>query len=79
MGEDGAQGLGEVKKAGGMTIAQNEESCVVFGMPKAAIERGYAMRVVALDVLSSTLQTLCVRSDSHKDNGGAGKSVRAGR
>jgi hypothetical protein len=37
------------------------------------------MRVVALDVLSSTLQTLCVRSDSHKDNGGAGKSVRAGR
>ena len=59
MGDDGAQGLGAVKKAGGMTIAQSEESCVVFGMPKAAIERGYATRVVALDVLSSTLQALC--------------------
>jgi two-component system chemotaxis response regulator CheB len=73
MGDDGAQGLGAVKKAGGMTIAQSEESCVVFGMPKAAIERGYATRVVALDVLSSTLQALCSRE------GGAGKAFRAGR
>ncbi len=77
MGDDGAEGLGAVKKAGGMTIAQNEESCVVFGMPKAAIERGYATRVVALDVLSSTLQALCVRSESRGQNG-AGKAVRAG-
>jgi two-component system chemotaxis response regulator CheB len=78
MGEDGAQGLGEIKKAGGMTIAQDEESCVVFGMPKVAIERGYATRVVALDGLASTLQTLCVRSDGHRENGGGGKSARAG-
>ena len=35
MGDDGAEGLGAVKKAGGMTIAQSEESCVVYGMPKA--------------------------------------------
>ena len=34
MGDDGAEGLGAVKAAGGMTIAQNEESCVVYGMPK---------------------------------------------
>jgi two-component system chemotaxis response regulator CheB len=79
MGEDGAQGLGEVKKAGGMTIAQNEESCVVFGMPKAAIERGYATRVVALDVLSSTLQVLCGRNEGQGDNGGGGKALRVGR
>ena len=42
MGDDGAEGLGAIKKEGGMTIAQSEESCVVYGMPKAAIERGYA-------------------------------------
>jgi two-component system chemotaxis response regulator CheB len=79
MGDDGAEGLGVVKKAGGTTIAQSEESCVVFGMPKAAIERGYAMRVVGLDVLSSTLQAICGRSEGRGEGGGAGKSVRAGR
>lgn len=59
MGEDGAAGLGLVKNAGGLTIAQSEESCVVFGMPKAAIERGFAMRVVALDALASALASHC--------------------
>jgi two-component system chemotaxis response regulator CheB len=59
MGEDGATGLGEVKKAGGMTIAQSETSCVVFGMPKAAIERGFATRVIDLDALANTLQAQC--------------------
>jgi two-component system chemotaxis response regulator CheB len=59
MGEDGAAGLGLIKNAGGITIAQSEESCVVFGMPKAAIERGFAMRVVALDALASTLANQC--------------------
>jgi two-component system, chemotaxis family, protein-glutamate methylesterase/glutaminase len=60
MGEDGAQGLGVVKAAGGMTIAQSEESCVVFGMPKAAIERGYVVRVVGLDALANTLMAQCM-------------------
>jgi len=59
MGEDGAAGLGMIKGAGGTTIAQSEESCVVFGMPKAAIERGYAMRIVSLDTLANTLVGLC--------------------
>jgi two-component system chemotaxis response regulator CheB len=59
MGEDGANGLGMIKDAGGMTIAQSEETCVVFGMPKAAIERGFAMRVIPLDTLASTLASLC--------------------
>jgi two-component system, chemotaxis family, protein-glutamate methylesterase/glutaminase len=79
MGDDGAQGLGEVKKAGGMTIAQSEESCVVFGMPKAAIERGYATRVVGLEVLASTLQALCGRGNGHVENSGVSKALRAGR
>jgi two-component system, chemotaxis family, protein-glutamate methylesterase/glutaminase len=76
MGDDGAEGLGAVKKEGGMTIAQSEDSCVVYGMPKAAIERGYAIRVVALDVMGSTLQAICGRSK--KSDSSAGRAVRAG-
>jgi two-component system, chemotaxis family, protein-glutamate methylesterase/glutaminase len=76
MGDDGAEGLGAVKKSGGVTIAQNEESCVVFGMPKVAIERGYATRVIALDVLSSTLQALCGRGEN--PDRPANKAFRAG-
>ena len=59
MGEDGAEGLGVMKRAGAMTIAQDEASCVVFGMPKAAIERGYTQRVVSLELLANTLQAQC--------------------
>lgn len=49
MGDDGARGLLEMKTAGAATIAQNEETCVVFGMPKEAIQRGAADKVLALD------------------------------
>ena len=76
MGDDGAEGLGAIKKEGGMTLAQSEESCVVFGMPKAAIERGYVVRVVGLDVMGATLQALCGRSSG--DMGSASRAVRAG-
>jgi len=82
MGDDGAQGMGEVKAAGGMTIAQSEDSCVVFGMPKAAIERGYAVRIVGLDVLANTLQLQCAvdRKNGDISEPGAGsKAVGAGR
>jgi two-component system chemotaxis response regulator CheB len=64
MGEDGAQGIGIVKAAGGMTLAQSEESCVVYGMPKAAIERGFVQRIVALDALANTLQSQCLPARS---------------
>ena len=77
MGDDGAEGLGAIKKEGGMTIAQSEESCVVYGMPKAAIERGYAIRAVALDVMASTLQAICGRNTG-SDMGSTGRAVRAG-
>jgi two-component system chemotaxis response regulator CheB len=66
MGEDGALGLGEVRAAGGLTIAQDQESCVVYGMPKAAIERGYAMRVVSLQELPNALQAQCAPARSDK-------------
>jgi two-component system, chemotaxis family, protein-glutamate methylesterase/glutaminase len=48
MGDDGAKGLLELKEAGAFTIAQDEETCVVFGMPKEAIKLGAAMRVLPL-------------------------------
>lgn len=48
MGDDGARGLLEMRKAGACTLAQDEESCVVFGMPKEAIELGAAQRIVRL-------------------------------
>jgi two-component system chemotaxis response regulator CheB len=60
MGEDGAVGLGEIRAAGGFTVAQSQETCVVFGMPKAAIERGYAMRIADLQALPNILQAQCV-------------------
>jgi two-component system chemotaxis response regulator CheB len=76
MGDDGAEGLGAVKKEGGMTLAQSEESCVVYGMPKAAIERGYAIRVVGLDNIGATLQSVCGRSAGSVAS--TGRAVRAG-
>ena len=48
MGADGAQGLLKMKQAGAKTIAQDEESCVVFGMPKEAIKAGAVDRIVPL-------------------------------
>ncbi|BDA79016.1 chemotaxis response regulator protein-glutamate methylesterase of group 3 operon [Leptospira kobayashii] len=48
MGDDGAQGLLEMKQAGAVTVAQNEESCIVFGMPKEAIRRGAADKILPL-------------------------------
>jgi two-component system chemotaxis response regulator CheB len=62
MGEDGAEGMNAIRRAGGMTVAQSEDSCVVFGMPKAAIERGYAIRVVPLDAMANTLQAQCTQA-----------------
>ena len=49
MGDDGASGLLEMKEAGAYTIAQDEQSCVVYGMPKEAIKRGAACAILALN------------------------------
>ncbi len=49
MGDDGANGMKAMRDAGARTIAQNEETCVVFGMPRVAIERGAVEEVLPLD------------------------------
>jgi two-component system chemotaxis response regulator CheB len=51
MGRDGAQGMQQLKSAGAVTLAQNEETCVVYGMPKAAVDLGVVDRVVPLDLM----------------------------
>jgi two-component system, chemotaxis family, protein-glutamate methylesterase/glutaminase len=55
MGSDGAQGLHKMKFAGAATIAQDEATCVVFGMPKEAIRLGAANRVVPLPLIAPAI------------------------
>ncbi|MBN1256929.1 MAG: chemotaxis response regulator protein-glutamate methylesterase [Planctomycetes bacterium] len=58
MGADGAEGLLHMREAGANTIAQNEESCIVYGMPKEAIELGAAEKIVPLDRIAFTILSL---------------------
>jgi chemotaxis response regulator CheB len=55
MGDDGASGLLEMRQAGATTLAQDEDSCVVFGMPKEAIQRGAVDEVVGLEQMAPAL------------------------
>ena len=55
MGDDGARGLAEMKTAGALTIAQDEATSVVFGMPREAIERGVADKVLPLEMLAGQI------------------------
>ncbi|MCE8026708.1 MULTISPECIES: protein-glutamate methylesterase/protein-glutamine glutaminase [Halomonadaceae] len=58
MGKDGAAGLLEMRQAGSATLAQDEASCVVFGMPREAISLGGAVEVVGLDEIPERLMAL---------------------
>lgn len=66
MGVDGADAIGEIKKGGGLTIAQDEKSCVVFGMPKAAIHKQHVNLVVSLEDMADTLiNYFCRKEEAH--------------
>jgi two-component system, chemotaxis family, protein-glutamate methylesterase/glutaminase len=58
MGDDGAKGMLEMKEAGAFTIAQDEKSCVVFGMPKEAIKLGGVDKVLPLEKIAAELNEL---------------------
>ncbi|HSN14921.1 MAG TPA: CheB methylesterase domain-containing protein, partial [Anaeromyxobacteraceae bacterium] len=55
MGDDGADGMVELRQAGAHTIAQDESTCVVFGMPKEAIERGGVDEILPLQRIASAV------------------------
>ena len=58
MGDDGARGLLEMHEAGARTVAQDEESCVVYGMPKEAVKLGGVDKVVALHAISHEIRNV---------------------
>ena len=64
MGDDGAGGLLEMREAGALTIAQNEATCIVFGMPREAIRRGAAKFVTPLDSIAATIMAWVASGDS---------------
>ncbi|WP_373973998.1 chemotaxis protein CheB [Chitinibacter sp. SCUT-21] len=55
MGDDGAKGLKEMLEMGAKTFAQNESSCVVFGMPKEAISQGATRDILPLDQIAASI------------------------
>ena len=59
MGRDGAKGLLAMRQAGAMTIAQDEGSCVVYGMPKVAMEIGGAQKQLSLERIGSAILSSC--------------------
>lgn len=64
MGQDGAEGLRQIREVGGFTIAQDEATSVVFGMPQVAIELGAAMQILPIDAIAPKLSQLLHAAES---------------
>lgn len=62
MGKDGAQGTVEIKKSGGITIAEDKSTCTIYGMPKAAYETGMVDIVLPIDSITSEIIKQCQQS-----------------
>lgn len=61
MGDDGAQGMLEMKEAGAYNIAQDEASCVVFGMPNEAIKKGAVDKILPLEAIAGAVLRMCAQ------------------
>ncbi len=70
MGKDGAEGLKEMREAGSPTLAQDEATSVVWGMPGAAVEAGAADQVMPLSAISTQLRALATAMDITRKAGG---------
>jgi two-component system chemotaxis response regulator CheB len=57
MGSDGLKGLTKLKSKGGYIIAQDEKSCIVYGMPRAVVEAGIADEIVPLEKIAESIMT----------------------
>jgi two-component system chemotaxis response regulator CheB len=68
MGSDGAKGLLKMKACGARTVAQDEKSCIVFGMPKEAIKLKAAEKVVPLNQMGKTIVNL-IREEGTSNHG----------
>jgi len=71
MGEDGAEGLSLIRAQGGVTIVESEETCAVYGMPRAAVECGAAQHVLPLGAIAELLGGLGVRGSAVRRFGGS--------
>lgn len=61
MGRDGAQGLKRMREQGHLTIAQDQQSCAVFGMPKAAVALNAAIQVLSLEQIAPRLVEMFIQ------------------
>ena len=67
MGDDGARGLLEMRQTGSFTVAQDEESCVVFGMPREAVAHGAVDKVLPLKRIAGEITAYAARAATPKD------------
>jgi len=66
MGDDGAEGLGQIQRKGGMTIGQDENSCIVYGMPAVAAQKGYVDTVLPLGEIGKAIASAMVGRPNSK-------------
>jgi two-component system chemotaxis response regulator CheB len=71
MGSDGVEGLLDIRRAGGFTLAQDAETCAVFGMPREAVRRGAADQVMAPGSMAELLRRMVERSACREGGGRA--------